>query len=282
MGLAYHAATYIADLISKGVVQAGASLTFGRPYVLFNETGWDLLLQRFDLGKVQDGKVTMASTKAQARIDKLADLGVLWNGVAPSPDAIYYSLGFEEVHYLDVSSYEGADIIWDLNEKIEDPKYCGKFDLVHDAGTMEHVFNVGIVLQNIHALLKENGVSLHENPMNGWIDHGFYQFSPTFYYDYYASNKYDVLNAITYWADAKDFPMGLTFASVPLGAFSMISDGRVPGHDNKTEHFHLRDGKYNIYNILFAAKKRSDSTSGVVPVQGFWQKSGIWGDADKA
>ena len=34
------------------------------------------------------------------------------------------------------------------------------------------------------------------NPCNGYIDHGFFQISPTLYFDYYLQNNFKILNSV--------------------------------------------------------------------------------------
>lgn len=108
--------------------------------------------------------------------------------------AFFRMLGFSEVHAIDISGYEGADILLDLNQECPD-KYYEQFDVIIDGGTLEHVFNIPIALKNICNLLKPNGIVIHGNPLAGYIDHGFYSISPTLYLDFYLQNGYRILNS---------------------------------------------------------------------------------------
>lgn len=90
-------------------------------------------------------------------------------------------LGAESVVSLDASSYEGATHIWDLNRPI--PKSLrGKFDTVYDGGTLEHVFNFPVAIQNLKDLLAIGGTAIMVTPSNNWLGHGLYQFSPELLY----------------------------------------------------------------------------------------------------
>ncbi len=75
----------------------------------------------------------------------------------------------------------------DLNEPINLDQ---QFDIVCNFGTAEHVFNVYQVFKTVHDLTKENGWMLHGLPFQGWIDHGFYNFQPTFFFDLCEANGY--------------------------------------------------------------------------------------------
>ncbi len=86
-------------------------------------------------------------------------------------------MGFGDVESLDKSDFEGAQIVHDLNYPV--PKELhGQFDFIFDGGTIEHVFNVPIALENMFKMLKTDGVFASTNGMNGWWAHGLYQFNP--------------------------------------------------------------------------------------------------------
>lgn len=88
-----------------------------------------------------------------------------------------------ETDFLDIHASRGFEIVTDLNQPLP-AELCGRYDLVYDGGTMEHCFNVGLVVTNILALGKVGAYILHVNPLN-YFNHGFFNFSPTFYYDFY-------------------------------------------------------------------------------------------------
>lgn len=112
----------------------------------------------------------------------------------------FKSLGYDEVLALDVGDFEGAQITHDLNNPIPD-SLKEKAHLVVNCGTLEHIFDVKTAMENIHAILKVGGVIMHHTPSNGYIDHGFFQLSPTLFVDYYTENGYDIQNVqlVTEW-----------------------------------------------------------------------------------
>lgn len=89
-------------------------------------------------------------------------------------------LGFAEVHAIDCSSYEGADIIFDLNEELPE-NLKERFDYVINGGTLEHVFNIAKAMQNLSDMVMTGGKIMHIAPVAGWADHGFYNIQPTFF-----------------------------------------------------------------------------------------------------
>jgi len=71
-----------------------------------------------------------------------------------------------------------------------------QFQIVLNLGTAEHVFNVAQVFKTIHDHAVPGGVMVHALPFSGWVDHGFFSFNPTFYWDLAAANGYTVMAAV--------------------------------------------------------------------------------------
>jgi SAM-dependent methyltransferase len=99
----------------------------------------------------------------------------------PFSEPFFESLGATACEAMDVSSYEGASIIHDMNEPLP-PHLYDQFDLVFDGGTLEHVFQFPQALHNAMQLVKPGGWFVGFTPGNNWFGHGFYQFSPEVYY----------------------------------------------------------------------------------------------------
>jgi SAM-dependent methyltransferase len=86
-------------------------------------------------------------------------------------------LGATRVSSMDVSDYEGATILHDLNTPV--PGHLWEsFDTIFDGGTIEHVFNVPAALENVKRMLRPGGHFISVNGANNFLGHGLYQFSP--------------------------------------------------------------------------------------------------------
>lgn len=103
----------------------------------------------------------------------------------------FICLGYKEVVSIDISNYEGAEYILDLNNDKVPDDLKESADLIYDSGTLEHIFNLPNALKIIHNTLKVNGTVLHVNPSNQHLDHGLYQICPTYYRSYYDAANYD-------------------------------------------------------------------------------------------
>lgn len=92
------------------------------------------------------------------------------------------------VDSLDISGYQGATIIHDLQHPISNELY-GKYDLVVDGGTLEHIFNFPVAMSNALRLARVGGIVYSNTPSNNLSGHGFYQFSPELMYRVMSHNN---------------------------------------------------------------------------------------------
>jgi hypothetical protein len=106
--------------------------------------------------------------------------------------ALFRLLGLPDVTALDCSAHEGAELVLDLNAEVPGELH-GRFGSILDGGTLEHVFDVRRALMNIARMLAPGGRVIHISPVNNYANHGFYQFSPTLFLDYYRANEFDDL-----------------------------------------------------------------------------------------
>jgi hypothetical protein len=93
---------------------------------------------------------------------------LMWEG-APSPEEYYRSFGFSEVHTLDVSDYQGATFVHDLNSPETPEQLKGQYQAVSMGGTAEHVFFVGNTLRCAAELLAIGGIVICSGPANNWL-----------------------------------------------------------------------------------------------------------------
>lgn len=96
-------------------------------------------------------------------------------------DGFLKMLGAEEVVALDASSYEGAEIVHDMNLPISED-YHERYDVVLDGGTLEHVFHFPTAVKNCMDMVRCGGCLLFFTPINNYCGHGFYQFSPEMFF----------------------------------------------------------------------------------------------------
>jgi SAM-dependent methyltransferase len=173
-------------------------------------------------------------------------------------------MGLGRLHVLDLSGYEGADLIADLNQPVP-PEYLNRFGLILDGGTMEHVFDIRQGMKNTADMLRPEGRAVHITPVNNYVNHGFVQVSPTLYHDYYVANGFDDVRGI------------------------MIVHPRFDYLNTSWHFFHYEHETMSGVNsmfctdetqlaVYFTARKNSTSTSGRVPTQSYFTR--VYGGTD--
>ncbi len=112
--------------------------------------------------------------------------------------SLFRLLGAAEVSAVDYSDYEGADILADLNKENSIPeKYRRHFDLVVDGGTLEHIYDQRNAIDNMDVLAKVGGYIYHVVPCAGYVDHGYYSYSPSLFTDHYnLNNGFDLIDIL--------------------------------------------------------------------------------------
>lgn len=90
-------------------------------------------------------------------------------------------LGAREVDSIDFSEYQEATIVHDLNTPIPAALHR-RYDALIDGGSLEHIFDVRQALANYMNLVREGGAIFLYTPANNLCGHGFYQYSPEFFY----------------------------------------------------------------------------------------------------
>lgn len=90
-------------------------------------------------------------------------------------------LGAKRVDTLDVSDFEGATLVHDLNRPVPE-SWKRRYDAVCDIGTLEHVFEFLTAMRSCMEMVKVGGHLLAVTPANNLCGHGFYQFSPELLY----------------------------------------------------------------------------------------------------
>ncbi len=99
----------------------------------------------------------------------------------PYSEHMLCALGAREVDSIDNSDFEGASIIADLNKPFP-PELQERFDTCFDGGTIEHVFDIKLALQNQMSAVKKGGNLIIHTMANNWFGHGFYQLGADFFY----------------------------------------------------------------------------------------------------
>jgi len=144
--------------------------------------------KRMDIYPLLQGALGRSDEELKALVEQAIarsterDFGTRW---------LYELMGFTEYACIDADGRHGA-FVWDLNLPVPQ-EHQGRYDLVTNHGTTEHVFNVYQSFKNIHDLSRPGGLMLHMLPMQGYLNHGFFNFQPCFYDDLASENQYEMV-----------------------------------------------------------------------------------------
>jgi hypothetical protein len=109
------------------------------------------------------------------------------------PKDLYGELRFTIYKCIDLDGANNA-LVFDLNKSLtKQYKFRETFDLVTNHGTTEHAFDQLSCFENVHNLSKLDGLMLHALPSQGYQNHSFFNYHPSFFLDLAAANDYKVL-----------------------------------------------------------------------------------------
>ena len=114
-------------------------------------------------------------------------------------------------------SYDAIDIaqgykttVVDLNVQGIPAHMVGKYDLVINSGTTEHILNQYNSFKAIHDATKAGGFIWNSVPAVGYLDHGYFCYTGKFFFDLAKYNDYEVVDM---WFDGPGGPESM-FSSV--------------------------------------------------------------------
>jgi len=125
-----------------------------------------------------------------------------------------------------------------------------QFHIVLNLGTVEHVFNVAQAFKTIHDHTLPGGFMIHGLPFTGWLDHGFYNFNPTFYWDLATVNGY----------------------AVRLALYTEMSPVKLVQLHNREQVLEMaKTGQIGANSLIYVLLQRpSESLPFKVPIQGYY------------
>lgn len=174
-----------------------------------------------------------------------------------SDNVFFGLLGIKDLLAMDVSSYEDADILHNLNEPIPETLY-GQFDFIIDGGTFDHCFDVRTAFENVVRMLKPNGRIFHWNAASNFTGAAYLSFGPDIFYDYYILNQF---------ADCKVYV-------AEVDRLSQSELWNLYEFEGGGQYSHFRSAR--IQMVIVLAEKSSSSTWDRMPVQAQYRDESLW------
>jgi hypothetical protein len=166
---------------------------------------------------------------------------------APFARGFWKWLGFQYAA-IDIDGSPGS-IALDLNWDECPASALGKYHLVTNFGTTEHVTNQLNAFKIAHDLTAPGGVMIHHVPTQGMINHGLVNYNPKFFWLLGRSNGYRVLDF--------DFFIAPTSYQLPTDILDYTAGFR-PDIRDRMKHYQSTDAMLlivfqKVYDIPFVA-----------------------------
>ena len=87
-------------------------------------------------------------------------------------ETLFKNLGANLIDSMDNSTYEGATVLHDLNQPINE-NMKNRYTAIFDGGTCEHVFNFPAAIKNCMQMLKVGGHFISFTVADNMCGHGF-------------------------------------------------------------------------------------------------------------
>ena len=149
----------------------------------------------------------------------------------------YELLGAKEYSCIDLSKVYGA-IPHDLNTPLDDASLYGRYDLVTDHGTNEHVFNAPETYRTMHRLCKLGGLMVIQQCVYG--GNGYYNFDLSFFEGMAAANNYRILFS--------SFVVTVPRKYLTVAERETVTTGSKDGYGNDELHIPLSNELLDIVN----------------------------------
>ena len=159
---------------------------------------------------------------------KICDLGDqvfwgnrVWADVGEVSVRDYFTSKGVDYTSIDLNGNLGALKI-DLGKPIKDECLLGKFDIVTDFGTMEHVVEQEVCLDNIDSLVKPGGLMVHTIPDNPKDMHGLYFYDDDWLKNLIKDRGYTLVNELK--LDCRQPPQSLEYSVSSIWCMSLLKE----------------------------------------------------------
>lgn len=239
---------------------SGTVLTIGRQSIGLTSEEMDYLL---------DVTGTPKRSGAPYSVDETT-LGVSRTKPYISQESFFAAFTDAKVLSLDVSAYEGADIVCDL-QGVVDSDHKGIADFIYNGSCLDNIFDPAAAMRNMSRLLKPDGRVYHYEQGNSHPT-AYLKYSPDWFMDFYALNEFS--DCKVYVADKPNtlgIPLMLPLSVLPppRSQFDIIvysynpyvENAGGPGYDCSSVEAFTR------YEVHCIAQKSPASTDDRTPIQ---------------
>jgi hypothetical protein len=197
MGLDLLAATFILNEHKYRPIK-GRILTIGRQSIGLTAAQMDRLLKVYGIPK----------RRGHVYRPEGSTVGVVRSSDMISQESFFGAFTDAEVRSIDVSDYEDADIVCDLQGHVPKELYENA-DFIYNGSCLDNIFDAPAAVRNMTRLLKKDGRVYHYEQGNSHPT-AYLKYSADWFMDYYAINQFN--DCKTYVCDK---PVSLTIPLIP-------------------------------------------------------------------
>ena len=177
---------------------------------------------------------------ADDNADLLPEIERLVYHSTPRPDE--RTTLFSEIADLANIEYNSFDVcpaikteLLDLNFDVLPDKHRSYYDIAINFGTTEHILNQWNCFSVIHDAVRPGGVMYHVLPATGYLDHGYYCYTPLFFEDLAKANGYEIVEMFMALAGVSEIGLDIRSDS----QFDKPGSGQTPSAQRGIPSYNL-------------------------------------------
>jgi hypothetical protein len=231
----------------------GDVLLIGRQTIYFTPAAiLDLLREHgIEVAGITEGEIEIDHSTVN-RLAEFADADLI------TDRALFRLLGIKRVAALDHSSYEGADIVYDISKPVP-PELHNIADFIVDGSTLDNVFDPAAVIHNFADMLRPGGRLLTSNMYSNHYE-PYAMMPPLWFLDYFVVNGF---------ADCKVY---IRVATTPYNTFTIDIEALL----DPARHVSAFASPHEMATLVLA-EKSEQSTSDIRPSQQHYRSEEEWG-----
>ena len=152
--------------------------------------------------------------------------------------------------------------VFDLNREDLPARHRKAYDVVLNIGTTEHVLNQYNSFKVIHEATRTGGFMVHQLPVSGYTDHGYYVYAGRMFFELASFNRYEIVDIWYEGAGEDDLYLAAKryASSIPVvERFSALSALKIP-------NYMLTVIYRKIHDVPFGGMLETSTSVGDIPI----------------
>lgn len=187
----------------------------------------------------------------------------------------FNGLGVRSLDAIDISDYEGANIIFDMNNKYVPDHLHRKYNVIINGSCLDNIFDPHQAIQNTTSMLSPNGRIIHMEH-SSYFNGPYLMFSPEWLVDYYVMNGFNILGVFVGVFDCSERLYNGPWAVFSLSELGLLSQNfSMPSTDSvnflNSEGKRIATEKHRMTMVIAEKARNNGLDSACVPVQALYR-----------